>query len=205
LAARRDSVHLPGSTSLSTSLSSLTAKSRPCCEMLFWLFDAKSPPMTSALYPYAHTRASCISDAKYSSGQKDSVVGGAAGFSILLGVGLSLAFLKPKNDFMPLRRLGVLDAAPAGVSSCVPWGLVSMSPGDAQVSRGCPRRPWTKMMLARIRSLSWGRANASANENEGGVSSGKSNYFSRRSQLVPSLPASKVNPSRLILTMPRRF
>ena len=59
-------VHTP----LSISRSSRTDRSRPCCEMLFLLLAWKSPPITSALYPYVHTRACGMSTARYSLGQK---------------------------------------------------------------------------------------------------------------------------------------
>jgi hypothetical protein len=129
--------------SLSISLSNLTEKSRPCCETLFWLFAWKSPPITSALYPYVHIRAWGRSGTRYSSGQKIS--DGGEVFVCLLSSVSFLLFLSPKRVLMFLWlsvRVSVSSMRPAVEVDCI----------CDHVPRGCPLRPWTKMMLLAIRT-----------------------------------------------------
>ena len=136
---------MPKNTSLSISRSSLTARSRPCCDTLFLLFDWNSPPITSALYPYVHTLALGISGTKYCSGQKTS--GEAGGRGAPLPVSVALALRSPKNDLRSLRLRPAVSVSMLGSASV----SALVSAGPVQVSRGCPRRPWTNITLSGVR------------------------------------------------------
>jgi hypothetical protein len=129
-------------TLLSISLSSLTAKSRPCCDTLFLLFAWKSCPMTSALYPYVHIRACGRSGVRYSSGQKISDEAVEVLVCLLSSV-FSLFFFSPKKVLMLL----CLSARVLSSRS-----ILDVSRGCDHVSRGRPRRPWTKMTLLAVRA-----------------------------------------------------
>jgi hypothetical protein len=115
--------------------------------------------MTSALYPYVHTLALGISDTKYCSGQKTSGEVGGRGAPVTVSVALALRTLK--ND---LRSLGLRPAVPVSMlGSASAFALVStfvsalVSAGPAQVSRGCPRRPWTNITLYEVRASAFKR------------------------------------------------
>jgi hypothetical protein len=94
--------------------------------MLFLLLAWKRPPMTSALYPYVHTRACGMSTARYSSGQKtvgsdrdddDDDDDDDAG----LEAGPCACFVSVAED-RPVRRLNKkLSPLDSFVTSLLPW------------------------------------------------------------------------------------
>jgi hypothetical protein len=140
---------MPKNTSLSISRSSLTARSRPCCDTLFLLFNWNSPPITSALYPYVHTLALGISGTKYCSGQKTSGEAGGRGAPLLVSVALALCSLKNDLRSLRLRPAVSMSVSVTMLGSASVSALVSAGP--VQVFRGCPRRPWTNITLSGVR------------------------------------------------------
>lgn len=148
-------------TPLSISRSSLTDRSRPCCEMLFLLLAWKRPPMTSALYPYVHTQARGMSRARYSSGQKtvDGADDGAGEDDVGLeerpeegrcacavSVAGDLAVRRLSKNPRPLNFLVVsLPPLLALALSVVPAAAAA-----SHVPRGWPRRPWTNTILRNV-------------------------------------------------------
>jgi hypothetical protein len=104
--------------------------------MLFWLFAQNKPSRASALYPYVQTRASGISCARKSAGQKTVRLSSVEMLSVREVAVFDLKIEKIASRFLP----------PDGeLSLRLPlWW-------SSHVRRGWPRRPWMKMMLGQVR------------------------------------------------------
>jgi len=107
--------------------------------------------MTSALYPYVHTRASGISCARYSSGQK--IWDGGGGDEA--GEERECACVESSDNDLAVRLLNK-DLKPPGflvVLLPMPLSLPLFTLAACQVPWGWPRRPWTNITLEIISRL----------------------------------------------------
>jgi hypothetical protein len=96
-----------------------------------------------------------MSDTRYCSSQKTS--GEAGGRGAPMSAGLALALRGLKSDSRPSRLRPAVSGLAPGSGSVSAFLSAFASVGHVQVSRGCPRRPWTNMTLCGVRACPFGR------------------------------------------------